>query len=95
MPKTRVFQFKCCDGARNQLVVAPMMATREAIELGGCAVIKHSAQDVDTILVDALGFYPADILRKSTASSVAEHLASYGLRPVSTCPGDTSEPASS
>jgi hypothetical protein len=34
MPKTRVFQFKCCDASRNELVVAPMMATREAIESG-------------------------------------------------------------
>jgi hypothetical protein len=88
MPKTRVFQFKCCDASRNELVVAPMMATREAIELGGGLVIKHSAQDVDAVLVDALGFYPADILRKPAAAGVAEHLAQLGLRPVSACPGE-------
>ena len=93
MPKTRVFQFRCCDLAKKELVVAPMMATREAIELGGGAVIKHSAQDVDTVLVDSLGFYPADILRKPGAHSVAEHLASLGLQPVAACPSDGTEPA--
>jgi hypothetical protein len=51
-------------------------------------VIKHSAQDVDAVLVDALGFYPADVLKKPAASSVGEHLSRFGLRPVSTCPGE-------
>jgi hypothetical protein len=94
MPKTRVFQFRCCDPTRKQLVVAPMMATREAIELGGGAVIKHSAQDVDTVLVDPLGFYPTDVLRKPVAQSVAEHLSSMGLWPVIDCPcGGNETPA--
>ena len=88
MPKTRVFQFRCCDPVKKQLVVAPVMATREAIDLGGGVLIKHSAQDVDRVLVDSLGFYPADILRKPGAHSVAEYLVSLGLRPVAACPGD-------
>jgi len=86
MPYTRVFQFRCCDVARNELVLAPMMAKRETIELVGGALIKHSAQDVETHLVDALGFYPTDLLRKHPTRTAREHLAALGLREVAQCP---------
>jgi len=86
MSYTRVFQFRCCDVARNELVVAPMMAKRETIDLVGGTVIKHSAQDVESHLVDALGFYPTDILRKHSTRTEREHLAAPGLPEVAHSP---------
>jgi len=63
-----------------------MMAKRETIDLVGGSVIKHSAQDVESHLVDALGFYPIDLLRKNATRTAREHLAALGLREVAQCP---------
>ncbi len=91
MPFTRVFQFRCCDVNTHTLVVAPLMATREAVELAGGQLIKHSAQDVETVLVDALGFYPATRLQRVVVATAAERLAALGLQPVSACPASIAE----
>ncbi len=91
MAFTRVFQFRCCDVTTNTLVIAPLMATREAVELAGGLLIKHSAQDVETILVDPLGFYPATLLQRVVADTAAERLAALGLQPVSACPATSDD----
>lgn len=91
MPYTRVFQFRCCDATRNEIVIAPMMAKRETIDLVGGQLIKHSAQDVETHLVDALGFYPADILRKPLPRCPRELMAGLGLHETGQCPTSQGE----
>ena len=68
-----------------------MMAKRETIDLVGGQLIKHSAQDVETHLVDALGFYPADILRKPLPRCPRELLAGLGLHEAGQCPASQGE----